>query len=76
MFTATDDLLKNPQQLRGLLSVAEAAQALGLKPATLRVWIARRRVAHIKLGRSVKVPPAEIERLIRDNFVPARQRGR
>jgi excisionase family DNA binding protein len=76
MFLATDHILKDPREAHGLMSVAEAAQALGLKPATIRVWIARRRIAHVKLGRSVKVPPSEVTRLINDNLVPARQRGR
>lgn len=56
-----------------MLTVSEVATRLGLKPATIRVWIARREIGHCKLGRAVRVPEAEIERLVRENLIPARQ---
>ena len=59
-----------------LLTCAEAANALGLKEATVRVWIARRRLASVKLGRAVRVPAQAVENLIAQNTIPARiERG-
>ena len=55
-----------------LLTCAQAGDALGLKEATIRVWIARRKLAFVKLGRAVRVPQEAIEEMITLNTVPAR----
>lgn len=55
-----------------LLTCAQAGEALGLKEATIRVWIARRRLSFVKLGRAVRVPSEAIEEMIVANIVPAR----
>jgi excisionase family DNA binding protein len=55
-----------------LLTCAQAGEAMGLKEATIRVWIARRKLAFVKLGRAVRVPQEAIEAMITDNTVPAR----
>ena len=54
-----------------LMSVEDAATALGLKPVTVRQWANARRIARVKLGRRVLIPAAEIERLIEANLTPA-----
>ena len=54
-----------------LLSVPEAAEALGVQPATIRSWIYRRRVVYVRVGRSVRVPESEIARIITAGTVPA-----
>jgi excisionase family DNA binding protein len=59
-----------------MLTVSEVANRLGLKPATVRLWIAQRKVGHCKLGRSIRVPIEEVERLIRESLIPARERRR
>lgn len=56
-----------------MLTVAAAAVALGLKEPTIRLWIAQRKLAHVKLGRAVHVPETEISRLILANTIPATQ---
>jgi excisionase family DNA binding protein len=56
-----------------MLTVAATAEKLGLKEPTVRKWIAERKMAHVKLGRSVRVPLSECERLIRNGTVPARE---
>lgn len=58
---------------KGMLSVEEAAQELGLKASTIRAWILRRRITYVKLNRAVRIPRAEVERMIREGTVPARQ---
>jgi len=59
-----------------MLTVAEAAHRLGVKEATLRLWIYQRRLGHVKLGRAVRVPESEVDRLIRENLIPAREARR
>ena len=59
------------KERRELLTVEAAAASLGLKPTTLRAWIARRRLAIVRLGRAVRIPSDEVERLIERGFVPA-----
>lgn len=55
-----------------LLTVAQAAQELGLKESTIRRWVLCRRIRCVKLGRCVRIPREEVERLIRENTIPAR----
>ena len=55
-----------------LLTCAAAARELGLKEATIRVWVARRRLPSVKLGRAVRIPADAVEELIRLNTIPAR----
>lgn len=56
-----------PRIGRKLLTQAEAAERLGLKnPNTLAVWRCERRydLAFIRVGRSIRYDPAEIERFL------------
>jgi excisionase family DNA binding protein len=52
-----------------LVTVQEAADLLGLSPYTLYAWIAQRRIVHTRLGRAVRIPAAEVRRLIREGTV-------
>jgi excisionase family DNA binding protein len=54
-----------------LLTVSEAAQQLGIRPATVRSWIWKRQIEYIKVSRSVRISSAEIQRLIQRGTVPA-----
>lgn len=56
-----------------LLTVNQAAELLGLAPVTLRSWISLRRIGVVRLGRAVRIPQAEIERLVERNTVPAHE---
>jgi excisionase family DNA binding protein len=61
------------QVTRGMLSVREAAEILGLRESTVRAWLLRRKIACVKLSaRCVRIPREEVDRLIRDNLIPAR----
>jgi excisionase family DNA binding protein len=55
-----------------LLTVAEAAERLGVKVPTVRLWLAQRKLGHVKLSRAVRVPESEVDRLIRENTIPPR----
>ena len=55
-----------------LLSVTEFAAVLGVTPACIRRWILERKLATIKLGRLIRIPASEAERLINSGLRPAR----
>jgi excisionase family DNA binding protein len=57
---------KNP-----LLTLDEAAHRLGLKPVTLRMWATQRKIARCKIGRAVRIPESEIERIVASSLIPA-----
>jgi excisionase family DNA binding protein len=52
-------------------TVAEAAEELGLSVYTVRAWVACRRLAHLRLGRAIRIPAAEIRRVIAESTIPA-----
>jgi excisionase family DNA binding protein len=52
------------------LTIAQAAVELGVSPHTVRAWIGRRRLGHLKLGRAVRVPHADVQRLIDQSYTP------
>jgi excisionase family DNA binding protein len=54
-----------------LLSVNEVAARIGWRPCTVRKKILRREIAYVKLGRSVRIPESEVQRLIMEGFRPA-----
>ena len=63
-------------QMRGaarceLMTVSEFAAALTVTPACVRRWILQRKVAIVKLGRLVRIPVSEIERMVGDGLRPA-----
>lgn len=55
-----------------MLTVREAAERLGLKEATLRAWIGQRRVSVVRLGRAIRIPLQEVQRLIAEGTIPAK----
>lgn len=59
------------QRLERPRTVDEAADELGLSVHTIRAWIAARRLAHLRLGRAIRIPAAEIRRVIEQSTVPA-----
>ncbi len=61
--------LRVPERLLTVRAFADAA-ALGVP--TVRRWIARRQIASVRVGtRAIRVPEAELTRLISDGLVAA-----
>lgn len=58
-------------QDKSLLTVAEASELLRLRPSTLREWIGKRKIPHVKLGGRVFIRRSDIDALIEDSVVPA-----
>ena len=56
-----------------LLTVDQAAERLGLKPATIRFWIWQRKIRFVRIGRAVRIPVAVVEDIIERGTVPARR---
>jgi excisionase family DNA binding protein len=56
-----------------LLTVSDFADALGITQACVRRWILERKIAIVKLGRLVRIPPEERDRLIQAGLRPARR---
>jgi excisionase family DNA binding protein len=54
-------------------TIRETAEELGLSPATIRAWIRQRRIGYVRLGRAVRIPVSEIQRLVERGTVPAIQ---
>lgn len=59
----------------GPLTVAEAATALTVSVPTIRNWISHRRISFVRIGRSIRIPASEIQRLLEDGLVPAIETG-
>lgn len=55
------------------LTVKQAATELNVSVHTIRAWLARRHIGCVRLGRAVRIPAAEIDRLVERGTVPARK---
>lgn len=51
-----------------LLTFEQAADRLGLRPVTVRMWASKGKIARVKMGRSVRIPESEVLRLGRDGL--------
>ena len=56
--------------------IPEAATYLGCTPGTLRVWISKRRIPHIKVGRLVRFRKDDLEKYLEDHYVAVEERPR
>lgn len=56
-----------------LLTVCQAAEALAVKPATIRAWLLRRKLPRVYCGRAVRIPEESVREFIERNTVPARE---
>jgi excisionase family DNA binding protein len=64
-------------ELGRLLTVPQAADALAVRESTVRAWLLARRLTRVRVGRrAVRIPASEIERIIAEGIVPAREEGR
>lgn len=60
--------------MRTAIRLNNAADRLGVKPATLRDWFLKRKhLDFVKVGRAVCVTEDSIERFIAANTIPARE---
>jgi excisionase family DNA binding protein len=59
-----------------LLSIPQFAEQLGVTDSCIRRWILERRVGVIKVGRLVRIPATEFERIVAEGTRPARTSDR
>jgi excisionase family DNA binding protein len=57
-----------------LFTVRQAADALGLKSATIRAWLLRRKLPRVNCGRAVRIPSEAIAEFIARNTIPAKEK--
>lgn len=60
------------ERRQGLLTVNETAERLGIRPVTVREWLARRKLPMVKVGRCVRVPSEAVAEYIQRNTIPVR----
>lgn len=53
-----------------LLSIAEAAEYIGIRKETLYCWVSQKRIPYVKMGRRTMFDLRDIETMITDNRVP------
>jgi excisionase family DNA binding protein len=59
-----------------MLSPLKAAKLLGVSARLVQQWAAERKIDSHRIGRLVRVPAREVQRILDASFVPARQRRR
>lgn len=59
-----------------LLTVREAAKLTGFTEACWRSWILRRKVPFHRINRSVRIAERDLEKMIEQSLVPAREERR
>jgi excisionase family DNA binding protein len=62
--------LKPPTRM---LTLPQVAGELGTTVNTVRSWVYRRRIAFVKIGRSVRVSEATVQRIIERGTIPAEE---
>ena len=61
------------QLRKGLMTVEQFADAVGLKPATVRQKVWRREIEFIRIGRAIRFRPELVDKLIEDGLVPPQE---
>jgi excisionase family DNA binding protein len=59
-------------QTTDLLTVQEFAAALRLKPSAVRRWIREEKVTTVHVGRLVRIPASEVDRIVQSGTRLAR----
>ena len=57
-----------------LHDIKEAAGRLNVSPWTIRNWIASRKMACVHLGRLIRVPESELQRIVQNGTIPAQEK--
>jgi excisionase family DNA binding protein len=59
------------QKQTELLTIQDFANILQVTTACVRRWISERKITTVKIGRLVRIPAEEIEKLVRKGTRPA-----
>ena len=63
--------MRSPTHPDSTWSNDQAASYLGCTPDTLRVWVSKRRVPHVKVGRLTRFLKKDLDDFLEQNRVPA-----
>ena len=66
----------SPPSADSLLTVDDIARILKLNPQTVRNWIDQGYLRAIRIGRRVRIPRAEFDRLIAESYTDGSEGGR
>jgi excisionase family DNA binding protein len=58
---------------KGLMTVEQFAETVGLKPATIRQKVWRREIEFVRIGRAIRFRPETAEKMIEAGIVPIRE---
>ena len=58
-----------------LLTLRECSERTGHRESTYRAWLLHRRIPYYKVGRSVRVSESDLEKLIAESLIPAKERN-
>ena len=64
--------MKNKKKPTRLISVQEAALRSSYKDGTIREWVNKRRLPHVRIGRAIRIPEDALDEFIARNTVPAK----
>jgi excisionase family DNA binding protein len=56
-----------------LLTLRECSERTGHRESTYRSWVLKRKVPFFKVGRSVRIAETDLERMIEQARIPARE---
>lgn len=56
--------------------VPEGAEKLGISQKTLWQWIGARKIGVHRVGRAVRIPESEIQRILSEGYCPPLERAR
>jgi excisionase family DNA binding protein len=59
-----------------LLNLRECSERTGHRESTWRSWILNRKISFYKVGRSVRVAEADLEKMVKRARIPAREERR
>lgn len=60
------------EEVDELYRLEAAARRWNISVKTARAWVSQGRVAHVRVGRGIRVPLSEINRVIEEGYRPAR----
>jgi excisionase family DNA binding protein len=68
-----EDVTKvSKREVDELYRLEAAAKRWNVAVKTARVWVSQGRVAHCRVGRGIRVPLSEVNRIIAEGYRPAR----
>jgi excisionase family DNA binding protein len=56
-----------------LLTLRECSERTGHRESTWRAWVLHRKIPFYKVGRSVRIAETDLEQLIEQSRIPARE---